>query len=83
MSSQFKVEVHTHEKRLNALRARSQKHYLDDGPETFFHLLHAARAQGHHGLVEFGLTELERLYSEIATLRQQVSNEQGANQEKE
>jgi hypothetical protein len=61
--SQFKINVETHEDRLNALRARSQKHYLDDGPEAFYHLLCAARAKGHNGLVEFGLTELERLYA--------------------
>ncbi len=60
---QFDIHPETHEARLNALRSRSKKGYLDDGPVAFYHILMDMRAKGFHGMVEFGLTELERLYA--------------------
>lgn len=60
---QFQINEASHAERLEALRQRATpKQYLDEGPVAFYHLLHGARARGHHGLVEFALKELERLY---------------------
>lgn len=56
------IHPETHEERLNAIKKRSPRQSLDDGPVAFYHLLHLARAKGFHGIVEFGLREIERLY---------------------
>lgn len=63
ISEQFgEINPDTHEERLLRIKARSKRQYLDDGPVAFYHLLHEARSKGLHGIVEFSLREIERLY---------------------
>lgn len=52
----------THETRLKALRARSKRGYIDDGPVALYHALLGMQAKGFTEIVEWSLTELERLY---------------------
>lgn len=52
-----------HNDRLEALRSKSKRMYLDDGPVALFHVLKEAQAKGFNDLVEWALSEIERLYS--------------------
>jgi hypothetical protein len=52
----------THDARLEAIKAKSKRGYLDDGPVAIYHILKETQAKGFHDIVEWALIEIERLY---------------------
>ncbi len=63
-NSQFgNIDASTHQGRLNKLKSLSSKQYLDDGPVALYYCIKTAQDKGFHGIVEFAIRELEKLYN--------------------
>ena len=54
------LEVDTHTDRMEAIKSRSKKKYMDDGPMALYYLLLGSKSVFFR---EFGLKEIERLYA--------------------
>lgn len=61
---QFKpYDASNHDARIEAIRARSKRKYIDDGPVALFHMFKEMQAKGFTAMLDWALTEIERLYA--------------------
>lgn len=61
--SQFSpYDKSTHNLRIQKIKERSKRGYMDDGPISIYHALKELQAKNFNDTLEWALSEIERLY---------------------